>query len=72
MYSENIEKICRYCQWAKPAVGVEGYMQCSVHGGYLRVSHSCESFKYDIMKIQVRRKPDVTAHGFTAADFSLD
>jgi len=72
MYSENIEKICRYCQWAKNAVGVADYMQCSVHGGYFRLSHTCENFKYDILKKSVRRKKDISNHGFTAADFSLD
>ncbi len=72
MYSSTVQKICKYCQWAKPAVGVENYMRCDVYRGFFTLGHSCINFKYDIFKKDVHRLPDISSLGFTAADFSID
>lgn len=72
MYSNDIQKLCKYCINAKAAVGVEGYMYCYIHLGYFAIRHSCPDFKYDIFKKELHRHPSVSSLGFTAEDFAID
>lgn len=71
MYSENIDKVCRLCIYAKPAAGVETHVKCTLSGAYVKVGFVCQSYKYDVLKRRVRRKKDVAGLGFSANDFSI-
>lgn len=70
IYSKDIEKICRLCVHSKIAKGVSDYVLCSNDNGYYKLNHTCNLFKYDILKKQVRRKKDFESK-FTADDFTL-
>lgn len=70
MYSENVDKICEVCVYAKSVKGTATHRKCELGGGYVPLSYSCDSFKYDILKKKVRRKPKLE-HSFTAEDFKI-
>lgn len=72
MYSPNIEKICKYCQYAKAAVGVPLYMHCDIDNGFYSVSHTCANFKYDILKKTLHRHKNIQTSCFKPEDFSID
>lgn len=72
MYSPYIEKQCRQCVYAQKAVGVADYMHCDVYGGYFRCIHSCENFKYDILKKTLHRRTSIQPNSFTANDFLIE
>lgn len=72
MYSPDIEKICKYCLYAKTAVGVASYMHCDIDNGFHTVSNTCENFRYDILKKVPHRRKSISDTDFSPEDFSID
>lgn len=71
IYSEDIDKVCRLCVHAEMTKGTKTHVHCTKTGGYTPIGNTCESFKYDVFKRQLRRKKSAREHHFTAEDFSL-
>ena len=70
IYSDDINKVCALCEYAKPIEGDEDNYYCEKQKKNTAIGDSCAKFKYDIFKKVVRRKRRLRTD-FNPEDFVL-
>lgn len=71
IYSEDINRVCGLCVRARRIAGDDEGITCLKKHKVVPVTNkACRSFKYDILKKQVRRQRKLKTHSPT--DFSLE
>lgn len=68
-FSHEIDPACRYCSVGTPNID-ENFVLCPKKG-VMSADSSCESFRYDPLRREVRRKPALDTSGLSADAFKL-
>ncbi len=70
IYSENIEKRCGLCRYARPEDEDSCFCE-RINKSLPQSEQACKKFSYDILKKPVRRRPRRSS-GLKAEDFRLE